>query len=596
MKEELRFHISEIFRIIGIDAPFEIYEYGVDIQPLLAQAIGLHRQYLICSTASSYKDRLELMLGKTLNAENGIIRWTDGGVIDAEVEKNAISRVTAISAHSQPVSGMPSLSELYKCSYTKLPNWLDQRIFDKMGCSYAPSGTAKEFNRNLELSLAMIKKYLGTYLPRSYAESFCIFDNLFSNPTILKAYVQKRNMKTLCVGSGTGGDTLGFLEAVDKHFPNVTTVQVTAIEGNSDASSISAALVEEAKDHMHFSIDFQTVKHVFTSFESIDDKLKDYCKASDYDFVFTSKMINELVSSGHEGTLTSYGNFARSFLPLLKPKGLLLLNDITSKPDPIDAFVPILMNEQVNQVLRSTGDFQTILPIPCGLYEDLCNRDCFTQKSYFVTHSRKQGDKSKVCFRVIARTKFATEVLSNASDEEDVSYIKDEEKKECCPFSPLASETADGFALRASDTDCIAVKGNHKVEHLNKAIMRFEENDPVSSANIQPTVAAVEDTWRDVLTQLFDESALEYAKHLILLQVKAPSIIGFELLDTKGAVICEAEMVWEDEKIAVVLPHQLEGKVHFEQQGWTAISIEDEFPLTKGGDIRWQLQPLQPKP
>ena len=58
-----------------------------------------------------------------------------------------------------------------------LPKWLDSLIFDDLSASYCRQNQDMVV---LEWDCDNIKKYLGTYFPRSYAESFCIFSNFLS--------------------------------------------------------------------------------------------------------------------------------------------------------------------------------------------------------------------------------------------------------------------------------------------------------------------------------------------------------------------------------------------------------------------------------
>jgi hypothetical protein len=300
----------------------------------------------------------------------------------------------------------------------------------------------------------------------------------------------------------------------------VTTVQIIAIEGNTDASSISAALIEEAKEHLGFEVDLKVVNHVFENFDNAEAELAEYYDASKYDFVMTSKMINELISTVSEGTLNAYSGFVSAFSPLLKDAGLLLMLDITSKPELIDAFVPQLMNIQVNEELRKKTGFKTILPVPCGQYEELCQRNCFTQKNYYVSHSQKSRDKSKVCFRVIARTAFATEISECAGKSR---YVVVDERNDCCPYSTTNSQQAvDGLSFSASPS--------------------------IGSKVIDVTESIAIDTDRQDTLAVLDESALDYAHRLIKNAVHATTVVGFELLDEQGNVASEAETVMGNRK------------------------------------------------
>ena len=71
----------------------------------------------------------------------------------------------------------------YLKTNTQLPSWLDDFIFKQLNAEYAPN--FQKFDLNLDLTKEENLKYLGTYFPRSYAESFCIFDNIFFSFQIL---------------------------------------------------------------------------------------------------------------------------------------------------------------------------------------------------------------------------------------------------------------------------------------------------------------------------------------------------------------------------------------------------------------------------
>jgi len=86
----------------------------------------------------------------------------------------------------------------------------------------------------------------------------------------------------------------------------------------------------------------------------------------------------------------------------------------------------------------------------------------------------------------------------------------------------------------------------------------------------------VDAAWVDVKSQLFDEDAKSVAERLISINVPAPSVVGFELTDSIGAVVGEAEMVWEDKKIAFLLPEQTESEA-FVSNGWKVIWVDSEI-------------------
>lgn len=89
----------------------------------------------------------------------------------------------------------------------------------------------------------------------------------------------------------------------------------------------------------------------------------------------------------------------------------------------------------------------------------------------------------------------------------------------------------------------------------------------------------VNNGWLDVLEQIFDDSVKECADRLIHLGVSPPSVVGYELENSNGAVIAECELVWEENKIAILLPEQWTHKDKFTEMGWIALSVEDSYTL-----------------
>ena len=67
-----------------------------------------------------------------------------------------------------------------------------------------------------------------------------------------------------------------------------------------------------------------------------------------------------------------------------------------------------------------------------------------------------------------------------------------------------------------------------------------------------------------------DELVIGFVKKLREAHRAIPTTVGFEL---DGEVV--AELVWEDEKIAVQTEEQKEFKGRLEEEGWRVFAIED---------------------
>ena len=278
-------------------------------------------------------------------------------------------------------------------------------MFETLKASYQPSKTERAFDCNLESSQDKALIYAGTYLPRSYAECYCIFDDLFHTAEIAKALQDQAALNILSVGSGTCGDALGVLSAIDKNLPNIRRVFLTGIEGNKPARDIAKKLIYQAKQHYRFEIDFRAEDYTIESFKDYIDTTCVLHAEGTADILLSSKMISEMVSMGKEQPSQAYSNFLASFLPFLSPTtGICLLLDVATKVTKNGPWFPILMNSQTSKTLESMPEFGIIAPAPCRELHGPCRTSCcYSQKKFEVKHSRASCDLSKVNYRIISR-------------------------------------------------------------------------------------------------------------------------------------------------------------------------------------------------
>jgi hypothetical protein len=106
--------------------------------------------------------------------------------------------------------------------------------------------------------------------------------------------------------------------------------------------------------------------------------------------------------------------------------------DVTTKVGM--TYNPILMNSQVNRAINELDYYKTLIPISCGEFEKHCSGNCFTQRTFYVSHSFKMNDKSKVTYRVLSNSTFVNMIKSFESS---CSYInifeKDDNPRINCP-------------------------------------------------------------------------------------------------------------------------------------------------------------------
>lgn len=278
-------------------------------------------------------------------------------------------------------------------------------MFETLEAPFRPSKDEREFDCNLESSQDKALIYAGTYLPRSFAECYCIFDDLFHTAEIAKAFQNQTSLNILSIGSGTCGDALGVLSAIDKNLPNIRRVFLTGIEGNKPARDIAKKLVCQAKQHYHFEIDFRAEDYTIDNFKDYIDTTCVLHAEGTTDILLSSKMISEMVSTGKEQPSQAYSNFLASFLPFLSPAtGICLLLDVTTKVTEGGAWFPVLINSQTSKTLESMPEFRIIAPAPCRELHGPCHANrCYSQKIFEVKHSRRSCDRSKVNYRIISR-------------------------------------------------------------------------------------------------------------------------------------------------------------------------------------------------
>ena len=441
MKQGLEKYINEIFQTLKISSPFDVYDCNIDSLPEWTKQIQITHEFLICSQNVAEKQRLQNFLGKNIFEFENFIYWLDGEPIKKDESK--LENTTDIKVQKTN----------YLKTDTRLPSLLDDYIYNQLGAEYSPD--FQKFENNLNLTKEENLKYLGTYFPRSYAESFGIFENIFLNNEYQTAVLTKNNLNILSIGSGTGGDVIGLITIIEKYCRNISGITIWAYDGNADALRILDLLVKKIKVHSSKVINLKTVNTVFDSIENLDiQQVKD----QRFDFILSFKLICEIINMGKGRLDNSYFEFVQKFVPLLSDIGVCVLLDVTTKPEHT-TYNPILMNKQVNQALRELHEYKTVLPVCCSMYGDECYSDCFYQQTFSITHSKYKKDKSKVAYRIIGHKNLLK--LIGKTDFKSKFLINNEK---ACPFTENNQILVDGFVLKDKQQ-------NNKKEQLAKSLL-----------------------------------------------------------------------------------------------------------------------------
>lgn len=370
------------------------------------QGIKLSSKYVIIVEGDELKNSCK-RLSKFMNIKvealrDNIIYWQYGAPEEVEQEdENQVENDV-----SNGVSSTPD----FRKSSTSLPHWLDRFIFDELKAVYSPFD--QRFEYNLDLSRDEIKIYLGTYFPRSYGEMFCIADNLMQNEAILNNALSKERVRIFDFGCGTGGELIGLMTALVKY--NINSFDVYAHDGSTIALEYLQEIIRQFQSKQDASVQ---IKAMYNSpLKSSHDIEQIIDGNHSFDFILCDKMICELISKDII-TNNAYSVIADKLTSILDDNGLLILLDLTTKDNKSGLFYPQMMNQQLNSYIASQSKLATLLPFACDC-SDNCRNLCFMQQQFYISHSHKQMDNSKVCYRVITtsdnKNKIIGELPKNA--------------------------------------------------------------------------------------------------------------------------------------------------------------------------------------
>ena len=262
-----------------------------------------------------------------------------------------------------------------------LPTWLDTLIFGDLSANYCRQ------NRDmvvLEWDFDDIKNYLGTYFPRSYAESFCIFSNFFSKEK--NVYENCLELSVFDFGCGTGGELIGFIIAVTKQLPNIKKITVRALDGNPYALRFLECILEKTSKTICLDREDKVIPSVVDDFYDMD--IVTNVMTQSYDFIISFKAIREFVTRQQFERQNPYEHIIKVFMPKLSSKGVICLADITSFNAASQEWLPKMLDKA----------------------SEICNVDILYSNSGFneefhITHTRHRNDISKIAWRIYKHKK-----------------------------------------------------------------------------------------------------------------------------------------------------------------------------------------------
>lgn len=265
---------------------------------------------------------------------------------------------------------------LWKNRSVILPEWIDDLIFRVLSAKYSRKNkdlVVLEWEENEVLS------YLGTYFPRSFAESYCIFSEYFSK--FKHQYKAKTSISLFDFGCGTGGEIIGFIVAVSEMLPNIETIELRALDGNVHELRCLEIILDKAVSITGLKIESRFMPITIDDFYDMN-VITDVITQK-YDFIITFKAICEFVTKKQFEGRNPYEHIINTFLPKLSDGGIVCIADITTYNE--------VSKEWLTKMLDRASEICDVTII---------DRNQGYNEEFFVSHSLKRYDKSKIAWRI----------------------------------------------------------------------------------------------------------------------------------------------------------------------------------------------------
>jgi hypothetical protein len=291
-----------------------------------------------------------------------------------------------------------------------LPKWLDKIIYTDFEAIFELH--PQEVAYNPDQPYDFVRIYLGTYFPRSYAEAFCIVNNLLENNCYFSNVNTLEEINILDFCCGTGGEIVGLIDVLQSKLPNLKRINIDAFDANPDAIRFLYHLMESISDSGDIGVEINiNPQGIFISSEQDLSDLVNLTNVQ-YHFIVSFKALNEFIQSGLFKGNNVYSLVSSYFLPLLSDVGVLILSDVATKLNNSELFYPQILNAGINSYINSSNnEYKTVYPYPCYFHEMTCN-GCYMQDMFTISHSRKKNDVSKVVYRIMCRKSFADIIVA----------------------------------------------------------------------------------------------------------------------------------------------------------------------------------------
>lgn len=407
IKDSLQKFLNDnVVPLLNIDGEYSmLVVHYRNYSEIIGKPLPFQSEYVAILNAEGVKRHIETLqriFHKNVVAlSDAIIVWPEGDIQSSGIFVTTTSHRES-TQHHRPHPNIES-GGLTNQEITILPEWLDNLIFNTLGAKYQPSH--ERYSYNLDLTSNEAKIYLGTYFPRSFAESNTIFNQICKSPIVQSEILTKSEIRIFDFGCGSGGATLGVLHSIEESVSQPRDIRIIGVDGNQNSlkllDKITRFYNSRGKLHVHLDI----VPCYIESEQDFND-IADVI-GREFDFIITSKAIGEFERKNRISQ-NGYEFFSTLFAPLLSKNGLMIILDVTIKDEVSGLFLPQRMNIGVNKFLSKSGNqFKSIAPCKGFLNGNICTRNCFFKKEVFVSHSEKSKDLTKFAVRIVTRQESA---------------------------------------------------------------------------------------------------------------------------------------------------------------------------------------------
>lgn len=259
-----------------------------------------------------------------------------------------------------------------------LPQWLDDYIFEHEKAEYYRCLSDMTV---IDWGKSDVLKYLGTYFPRSYAESYSLFSGFLAESRY--RWINMNHIDVFDFGCGTGGQLIGMLTSICENQHSIASVTVNALDGNKHSLRICERIVSEFQKRSNLKIEFKPF--CLTIDDLYDLNLVGDVVTGKYDIVLSFKAICEFITKARFAGKNAYEQFVRIFIPKIKPDGIMLMADVTTFNKQANEWLPKIMDEGLSTLRED--------------YEIASNQGY--SETFAISHSRRSNDTSKIAWRII---------------------------------------------------------------------------------------------------------------------------------------------------------------------------------------------------